>query len=104
MGGKLSNQFNSVPMTQRPPAEANIPYRSDTAAAPVPESTGEVPASPPSLYFDMEKEKENKHTSFSELRKKHRERWTPPSMSSSGTSRSDQVRMCFGTWLTDIIR
>ena len=99
MGGKPSNRFSSVPMTQRPPAEANIPYRSDTAVTPVPESTaGEAPAAPPSLYFDVEKEKENKYTSFSELRKKHRERWTPPSMSPSGTSRSDQVRMCFGTY------
>ncbi|XP_073253774.1 uncharacterized protein [Porites lutea] len=35
---------------------------------------------------------ERQDVELQELRKKHRERWTPPSMSPSGTSRSDQVR------------
>ena len=54
------------------------------------ESSEEAPP-PPSLYFDVDKAKEDKYTSYAELRKKHRERWTPPNMSSSGPNRPEQV-------------
>ena len=46
---------------------------------------------PPNLYFDVEESKENKYTSYEELRKKHRERWNPPALPSSGPSRMEQV-------------
>ena len=52
------------------------------------QSSNEEAPSPPSLYFEVDKDKENKVTSYSELRKKHRERWTPPNVS----SRPDRVQ------------
>jgi len=71
----------------------NIPLSSNTAASPVEHrSSSEDVRTPPNLYFDVDEEKENKHTSYEELRKKHRERWTPPTMSSVTTRRMEQPR------------
>ena len=56
------------------------------------DSSEEAPP-PPSLYFDVGSDKENKQTSYAELRKKHRERWMPPNAPSPGSLRSEKV--CF---------
>lgn len=71
----------------RPPAEDH----SSAIVTSSPDESGEERPTPPSLYFDVDKAKENKYTSYAELRKKHRERWTPPNMPSSSPSRSEQV-------------
>jgi len=77
----------------------NIPLSSNTAASPVEHrSSSEDVRTPPNLYFDVDEEKENKHTSYEELRKKHRERWTPPTMSSVTTRRMEQVSKVNNFW------
>ena len=45
----------------------------------------------PNLYFDVEEAKEKKYSTYEELRKKHRERWNPPNVSSSSQTRMEQV-------------
>ena len=56
-------------------------------------SSSDDVCSPPNLYFDDDNDegKEKKYTSYEELRKKHRERWTPPNISSVTTRRMEQV-------------
>lgn len=73
----------------RPPSQDYV--HSNITAPSSADSSEEVPP-PPSLYFDVGSDKENKQTSYAELRKKHRERWMPPNASSSGSLRSEQVR------------
>ena len=75
-----------------PPAEDYIPPSVSESSSI--KSSEEAPP-PPTLYFDVDKAKEDKYTNYAELRKKHRERWTPPNMSSSGPSRSEQVCKVF---------
>ncbi|RMX40551.1 hypothetical protein pdam_00007467, partial [Pocillopora damicornis] len=46
----------------------------------------------PKLYFDVDEAKEKKYATYEDLRKKHRERWNPPSLSSSSQTRKEQIR------------
>ncbi|PFX17142.1 uncharacterized protein LOC111341273 [Stylophora pistillata] len=46
----------------------------------------------PNLYFDVDEAKEKKYATYEDLRKKHRERWNPPNLSSSSQTRKEQIR------------
>ena len=67
------------------------PLPSNTTTSPVEHGPSEDVRAPPNLYFDVDEEKAKKYSTYEELRKKHRERWTPPIISSGTTRRMEQV-------------
>ncbi|KAJ7371428.1 OCIA domain-containing protein [Desmophyllum pertusum] len=78
---------------EKPSVDDHIPLPSNIATSTDEDvSRSEDARTPPSLYFDVDEAKENKYTSFEELRKKHRGRWTPPNVSSSGPNRLEQPK------------
>ena len=88
----ISGDFRFSAPDESPSSGDKPPFPSNTAASPVEHrSTSEDFRAPPNLYFDVDEGKENKFTSYEELRKKHRERWTPPNLSSVPTRRMEQV-------------
>ncbi|KAL9973612.1 hypothetical protein ACROYT_G020090 [Oculina patagonica] len=66
---------------ESPLTDDHAPLPSSIATSGAEDRSSEDVRAPPSLYFDVEEAKENKYKSYEELRKKHRERWTPPSPS-----------------------
>lgn len=78
-----NNRFSEPTAPSQDYSPSNVPV------SPPVGSSEEAPP-PPSLYFDVDSDKENKYTSYGELRKKHRERWVPPNASASGSVRSEQ--------------
>ncbi|XP_068718603.1 OCIA domain-containing protein 1-like isoform X1 [Montipora capricornis] len=80
-----NNRFSEPTAPSQDYSPSNVPV-----SPPVGSSEESPP--PPSLYFDVDSDKENKYTSYGELRKKHRERWVPPNASTSGSVRSEQQR------------
>ncbi|XP_068703367.1 OCIA domain-containing protein 1-like isoform X2 [Montipora foliosa] len=78
-----NNRFSEPTAPSQDYSPSNVPV------SPPVGSSEEAPP-PPSLYFDVDSDKENKYTSYGELRKKHRERWVPPNASTSGSVRSEQ--------------
>jgi len=88
----LPGDFRFSAADESPSTDDHTPLPSNTTSSPVEHKpSGDVRA-PPNLYFDVDEGKENKYSSYEELRKKHRERWTPPSISSGITRRMEQPR------------
>lgn len=77
----LPGDFRFNAPDESPSTSDNTLLPSSTATSPVEHrSSSEDFRAPPNLYFDVDEGKENKNTSYEELRKKHRERWTPPNI------------------------
>ncbi|XP_067046080.1 OCIA domain-containing protein 1-like [Acropora muricata] len=85
-GKAWSNRVNE---SLTPPSQGYVQSNITTPSSA--DSSEEAPP-PPSLYFDVGSDKENKQTSYAELRKKHRERWMPPNAPSPGSLRSEKRR------------
>ena len=95
----MTGDFRFSSPDESPSTGDNTPLPSNTAASPVEHrSSSEDVRAPPNLYFDVDEGKENKYTSYEELRKKHRERWTPPNIPSVTTRRMEQVSKVNNFW------
>lgn len=82
------NQWAS-PSEEESIMDMQLPLSSSTATPNNQSSEDDHKA--PKLYFDVDEAKEKKYASYEDLRKKHRERWNPPSLSSSSQTRKEQV-------------
>ena len=84
----LGNQWAS-PSEEESIIDMQLPLSSSTATPNNQSSEDDHKA--PKLYFDVDEAKEKKYATYEDLRKKHRERWNPPSLSSSSQTRKEQV-------------
>lgn len=82
------NQWAS-PSEEESIMDMQLPLSSSTATPNNQSSEDDHKA--PKLYFDVDEAKEKKYATYEDLRKKHRERWNPPSLSSSSQTRKEQV-------------
>ena len=82
------NQWAS-PSEEESIMDIQLPLSSSTATPNNQSSEDDHKA--PKLYFDVDEAKEKKYATYEDLRKKHRERWNPPSLSSSSQTRKEQV-------------
>ena len=82
------NQWAS-PSEEESIMDMQLPFSSSTATPNNQSSEDDHKA--PKLYFDVDEAKEKKYATYEDLRKKHRERWNPPSLSSSSQTRKEQV-------------
>ena len=95
----MTGDFRFGASDESPATGDYTPLPSNTAASPVEQEPSKDVRAAPSLYFDVDEGKENKYSSYEELRKKHRERWTPPNISSGTTRRMEQVSKVYKiTW------
>lgn len=83
------NQWAS-PSEEESIMDMQLPLSSSTATPNNQSSEDDHKA--PKLYFDVDEAKEKKYATYEDLRKKHRERWNPPSLSSSSQTRKEQIR------------